>query len=423
MCQTLLFIPREVAGVPLFGLGLLLGLWLAVGGGWLGWQVLVRGRVAELWSFVPMWLVFAGVIGWLLPRIAEPEGLPIRGYGTLVVAAVIAGTWLAMLQGKRAGVSVETITSLAFWMFVVGIAGARLFYVVEYWDEYREPSLGQTMANVLKLTEGGLVVYGAVVGALAVMFVLIRAWQLPVWTIADIAAPAGALAMGIGRLGCLLNGCCYGGETSLPVGLRFPHGSPPFAHQVEQGELSVHGLYLERTPTAAARIRGVEPHSDAARAGLQAGQQIARVNGLAVRTAGQALAALLQVHRGGQMLEIQTVEDQAPHRWQLPARLPRSRPVHPTQLYSALDGLLLCGLLLAYGPLKRRDGEVLALFLTLYAITRFLLEILRDDEPAIFRTGLTISQNVSLLVLAVAVGLWLYLARLPRRLHGTPLTH
>jgi phosphatidylglycerol:prolipoprotein diacylglycerol transferase len=68
----------------------------------------------------------------------------------------------------------------------------------------------------------------------------------------------------------------------------------------------------------------------------------------------------------------------------------------------------------AYFPFRRRDGEVIALLLTIHPITRFLLEIIRTDEPAVFGTGLSISQNISVLLLATGIGLWWYLSRQPR---------
>ena len=61
-------------------------------------------------------------------------------------------------------------------------------------------------------------------------------------------------------------------------------------------------------------------------------------------------------------------------------------------------------LLWAYFPFRRRDGELIALLLTIHPITRFLLEIIRTDEPAVFGTGLSISQNISILLLAAGVG-------------------
>jgi phosphatidylglycerol---prolipoprotein diacylglyceryl transferase len=100
----------------------------------------------------------------------------------------------------------------------------------------------------------------------------------------------------------------------------------------------------------------------------------------------------------------------------IPAVAPpaRSLPVHPTQLYSAVDGALLGWFLWAYFPFRRRDGELIALLLTIHPVTRFLLEIIRTDEPAVFGTGMSISQNISILLLACGAGLWWYLLRQPR---------
>jgi phosphatidylglycerol:prolipoprotein diacylglycerol transferase len=96
--------------------------------------------------------------------------------------------------------------------------------------------------------------------------------------------------------------------------------------------------------------------------------------------------------------------------------LPRSLPVHPTQLYSTIDALILCFLLLAYDPFRRRDGELTALMMTVEPITRFLIEGIRTDEAAIWGTPFTISQNISLAFLAVAIGLWIYILRRPAKL-------
>ena len=78
------------------------------------------------------------------------------------------------------------------------------------------------------------------------------------------------------------------------------------------------------------------------------------------------------------------------------------------------------GCLWVYYPFRRRDGEVIALLLTIHPISRFLLEIIRTDEPAVWGTGLSISQNISLLILVLAAGLWFYILRQPRRLAWAP---
>ena len=92
---------------------------------------------------------------------------------------------------------------------------------------------------------------------------------------------------------------------------------------------------------------------------------------LSIRVAGQATPVLVMVDRP----------------------LPRSLPVHPTQLYSTIDALILCFLLLAFDPFRRRDGALTALMMTIEPITRFLIEGIRTDEAAIWGTPFTISQK------------------------------
>ncbi len=86
--------------------------------------------------------------------------------------------------------------------------------------------------------------------------------------------------------------------------------------------------------------------------------------------------------------------------------------MHPTQLYAALDGLILLALLSGYYPIRRRDGEVMALLMVTYPVTRFLIEELRSDE-GVFVAGMTISQFISVLLLMAGLAFWSYLGRLP----------
>jgi phosphatidylglycerol:prolipoprotein diacylglycerol transferase len=95
---------------------------------------------------------------------------------------------------------------------------------------------------------------------------------------------------------------------------------------------------------------------------------------------------------------------------------PQSLPVHPTQLYSAIDALVLLFLLTAYFPLRRRDGEVIGLLMVTYPITRFAIEYLRNDEGAFF-AGMTISQTISVALLLGGFAYWAWLSTLPRELY------
>jgi phosphatidylglycerol:prolipoprotein diacylglycerol transferase len=150
----------------------------------------------------------------------------------------------------------------------------------------------------------------------------------------------------------------------------------------------------------------------AEQAGLRAGQRIIIIDGKPIESVRQAEASLMHVE-AGQQLAVNVADERVPRTWTVPGTVEKSQPVHPTQLYSSLDGLLLCWFLLAYYPYRRRDGEVFAWLLTIYPITRFLIEAIRDDEGAVGGTALTISQNVSLVCLGIAAALWLYLRTRP----------
>ena len=112
-------------------------------------------------------------------------------------------------------------------------------------------------------------------------------------------------------------------------------------------------------------------------------------------------------------MELTTAEGKV-HRIVRPDWPGRSLPIHPTQLYAALDaGLLALVLWLAY-PFRRRDGEIFAVLITVHPISRFLLEMIRSDEPGQFGTTLTISQWISLAFLVLAAGFWYYVEKQPR---------
>jgi phosphatidylglycerol:prolipoprotein diacylglycerol transferase len=87
---------------------------------------------------------------------------------------------------------------------------------------------------------------------------------------------------------------------------------------------------------------------------------------------------------------------------------PYSVPVHPTQVYAALAAFLVLGLLLLYYPRQRRQGEIMALLMIFYPLTRWPIECLRGDEPALF-AGMTLAQIISVALLASGVAVWLFL--------------
>jgi phosphatidylglycerol:prolipoprotein diacylglycerol transferase len=337
MCSELFRIPYTWGGVPIFGFGVLLVVWALVGLTSFAITVRRHGWNAETLSLLPLLLLTgAAIVG--LPRIF-PGGLPVRGYGVMVLAGAAAGVAMATYRATRAGIDRELIWSMAFWLFIGGMIGGRAFYVIEYWhDRFRADTFRETLLRVINFPEGGLVVYGALFGGVFAVLFFIRKHNLPTLATFDLIAPSFLIGLALGRIGCFLNGCCYGGPTSLPWAVRFPPLSPPFVDQTEHGLLSAANPPVE------------------------------------------------------------------------------SLPIHPAQLYSAITAALIGWVLWSYYPFRRRDGQVLGLMLALYPVSRFMEEIIRTDEQAVFGTGLSISQNISLAVFVAGIGLLFHLSKQPHRL-------
>lgn len=414
MLDTLFYVPEQIGGVPVFGAGLLLALWAVGSVALIVWLARRQGFNADTWSQVALVVLIGFLIWRILPAICEAgRGLPIRGYGATVLVGIVAGVGLTVWRGRRLGIDPDLILTLGLWGFVPGIIGARLFYVIEYWPEFQRATLGQTLLEIVNLTKGGLVVYGAFLAGLLGFFVFLRREKLPVGAMLDLVVPGMLLGLALGRVGCFMHGCCFGGVCDLPWAVRFPADSPPYLRQVQRGEIFVYGLKVLGQPKDPPLIAQVEPGSAAEQRGLKAGQTIRSINGHQVATVEDAQWALTHAGEAATEIEVVARGGPAPARWTIAGPAPRSLPTHPTQLYSAIDALVLCLFLLAYDPLRRRDGELLALLLTIYPISRFLMEMLRTDEPGVLGTSLSIGQIMSVLLLVVAAGLWIYLLRRP----------
>jgi membrane-associated protease RseP (regulator of RpoE activity) len=200
------------------------------------------------------------------------------------------------------------------------------------------------------------------------------------------------------------------GEVSLG-----PIDDPPSWQTDGSGLVKIYGLEIAGSDGQEAIVSHVRRQSPEAAAGIRPGQRVQSVSNRPVETIGE-LRQLLEEHRQHPWLSILPAGYVKPVRLSVDRPLPRSLPVHPTQLYSTIDALILCFLLLVYDRFRRRDGELTAIMMTVYPVTRFLIERIRTDEAAIWNTGLHISQNISLGLLVVAVGLWIYILRRPARL-------
>jgi len=152
----------------------------------------------------------------------------------MIALAFLAGLWTATLRARRENISGEHIADIVLWLMVGAILGARIVYVTTYW---REEFAGQPFMEVFEIWHGGLVYYGGLVGGIVAGMIYIRWKKMPLWKTADVLAPSIALGSFLGRVGCLLNGCCYGKPTDLPWpwAIQFPNGSYAWDQQLQQG--------------------------------------------------------------------------------------------------------------------------------------------------------------------------------------------
>jgi len=145
--------------------------------------------------------------------------LSIHWYGVLVALGFLLGLWTAGRRAVRGGIPAEKIVDLGPWLILGSIVGARALYVVSYW---REQFADGPFREIFMIHHGGLVFYGGLIGASLACIFYVRLKRLPAWKVADILAPSIALGYVAGRIGCLMNGCCYGRHCDLPWAIRFP---------------------------------------------------------------------------------------------------------------------------------------------------------------------------------------------------------
>lgn len=143
--------------------------------------------------------------------------LHLHWYGLIVMASVAIGLWITAGEAERKGFKREDIYDVAIWVFLGGLAGARLFHVIDHWpDEYAAAPI-----RALYIWEGGLAIWGAVAGGLltAALIAWRLGWRLPM--LLDAAAPGLVLAQAIGRIACVITGDAMGKPTDGPFGFAY----------------------------------------------------------------------------------------------------------------------------------------------------------------------------------------------------------
>ncbi len=361
-------------------------------------------------------------------------GYPIKSYGFMLMLGFLTAIWFAMRRAERVKGDPDLILNLGFVALICGVVGARVFYVAHYWKTQFAPQSNPWLAAI-NITAGGLEYYGgllcAIAGASLYLALKRASWRMYM----DIVAPSVMLGLAFGRMGCFLNGCCWGGlcvdaqnRPTLPWAVEFPFGSPAYVRQWEERRVITPAelLYtpqilpgksmplprdlLSLTPEERfgpiRRLEDLEQQLEDAKA---AGAKRADLERLQSRI--NAAKKLVQT--------MNTEFDALNHALQYPSRTDPSRAmtyselqdlaaahkslaVHPAQVYGIINALLLSLVLSLVFYRRQRHGIVMGLLLVLYPISRIILEVIRTDNPH-DSFGVTISQAVSFGVIALGI--------------------
>lgn len=261
-----------------------------------------------------------------LIEIPLPWGSVFRlpSYGFMIMCGFLCALWLSSRRGRRVGIPPAVLLDVAVVSLLGGIIGARIYYVIQEWSYF-----ANTPLDIVRFDKGGLVFYGGIIGGGGCLLVMTVLKKQRLWRVFDVVSSVVPLAHAFGRVGCFLNGCCFGRATQSWIGMRFPR------------ILSAGG------------------------GGVLEGQEW---------TITGSPVFLDHLNRG---LVDETMDC--------------SLPVHPTQLYAVGYNLIIFGLLSYVFLRRRREGNVAWTYLVCYGLARFVNEFFRADQPEVF-AGLTGAQ-------------------------------
>ena len=166
--------------------------------------------------------------------------VPVLAYGTMLVVAMFSSYLVGRRLFRRGGVQIQENRLMDLFVIGVlcGVLGARVLYVVRNLDSFRG-----TFGAVFKIWEGGLVFHGGIIGGALGAAWFLRRHRIPILKAGDVIMPCLLLGLAWGRIGCFMNGCCYGKVSDSPVAVSFPgrdlelrpDGSPAYNWHVMSG--------------------------------------------------------------------------------------------------------------------------------------------------------------------------------------------
>ena len=287
----------------------------------------------------------------------------IHSYGLAMVIGFLLAMELAKFLARRSRIDPEIFVNCALIALITGVIGARFSHVLENWSQYANPSrsFNTNFLDAINVTSGGLTYYGGFLFATpcCIFYGILKKVHIP--TGMDIVAPCLMIGLSIGRVGCYLNGCCYGAECDLPWAVRFPYMSSTYIDQYVHHKLTPADELLVDTVDG----KRLMPPAEAKAKGFQ---------------------KLIELERA------------------------KVHPVHPAQLYSTITALILSALLTMYYTTPHVPGRVFAWMCILEGSSRFVLEMLRV-EPAV-GFGLSFSMWIGVGLVIAGIVLWFFYAQL-----------
>lgn len=264
-------------------------------------------------------LLFAAAAGagiWKWKAISyEAPNIPIYSYGVMLGLSLVIGWYLTLTLAEKDGLPKETMANCYVITAVAAIAGSRVLYILTNLDEFK------AVGDLFALRKGGLVAYGGFIGGFLGSWVYLQSKKIRLLPWADAAVPSLATGLLVTRIGCYLFGCDFGKRLS------------------------------DTAPTFLKKL-GTFPHWPTGT--LENGD------------GSPAYVRHLDLFRGSPL-------EQTIHSTN------HSLPVHPTQIYESLVGLLLFAVLMWQRKHIKFRGQVFFLFVFGYGFLRFVLEIIRDD--------------------------------------------
>lgn len=307
----------------------------------------------------------------MLPELFELPfiHLSVKSYGVMLVIGFLAAVLLMRKLARRIGENPDNITNTALYTLIVGVIGSRAFYVMHHFYLFRDD-----LPSVFAVWQGGLEFIGGIILAIIFILIYLPAKKLSIRKYMDILVIGLMLGLAFGRIGCYLNGCCFGATTKCPVSIRFPYGSYAYLNQAFPN-----------------------PDRDRYEPLLDLPAEFFGQFDADTKTWIPAEGSTKYSYR---LKPYSLLTDQQKN---LVKEKYRLIPVHPSQFYSSANALLLCFILYLFWRkyALTLPGCTFALQLSIYGITRLLLEYIRDDNPfedawwVIYKGG-TISQNIGI---------------------------